>query len=756
MSALLAFLLAAPACLQDGPPASGESYALFRGLGAATRIHLSVPSGPCERAAERLAGRMGPALELVLAPEPRAPADVRMLVGAPTDREILPCARACGVEPVVGGFRVLGRDYTRAGDALLAVMEDPEQAGRPLCFVLGNDLELVSAYLDGIPRLARPYLWIHADGEPALECPLEPDGRPRAAEARDFRARRAQYFEDARVNDDEDLSVHARGSLGLERWRPYALALGLAQRRVVRWFEASAPPPCELYVYEHLEDFEACLGTSALALVNRFRPRVHVLVAPGMPDDGGAAVARVLARTLAGMPAAQWVEDGLAVAAADSWWLRPLDEWISHLAAGNLLPSAADLFAPSASGRFSEHALLPARGLFFRQSVQAGDAGRVRALWKGAGGEPERNSALYQRAVRAARAAAQPQKGDKKGELKAEQTKARERRSRAAAFRHGLALVEGARAGHGARAVDEALAAARALEPGPDAVSLTVLATAEDPRAPVCPARLQAVFGSAGDLALASTAAAARAGGMAVLLALEVLARPTGAWADVLSWTGGEEQSLFWTRYGRIAEHYALLSELLGLELYSFGSNLGDENGPQLFSEGRARWEELIARLRTAYRGGLVFTARSVDEAEAAGFLGELDLVGLSLFPRGLSAAPDEGELQRVLRFELQQALDLGVRWNCPLLLVQVGFPARADSWSLPGVPRGALDLGAQQRYFAALADVLEQELANAATLRGYFLWNWPLDAERGGALDGGFSLREKPVESVLRRLFAR
>ncbi len=759
---LALFLLLAP----QEPPANGESFALFRGLHASGRIHFSAPSGPCERAVKQLALRLRGEFEVSIAPEERDPEAVRILVGAPTDPELLPCAEALGLEPLVGGFRVLGRDYTRPGDALQAVIEDPLHAGRPLYFVLGNDLELVSAYLDGIPRLTRPYLWVHSDGELALACPLTPDGRARSEEVRDHVQRRREYFEGGWTNESEGLVVHARGALERERWRAYGLALARVQRRVTGWFGAAEPPACELFLYEHLADFEWCLGESALARPNRLRPRVHVLLAPGMPDDGGAGLARVLARALAGVPSEEWLEDGLALAAAGSWWQRPLDEWIVHLATGKLLPPVTEIFAPQARERFSEHALLPARALFFRESVQGADARRVRALWKGAVLEPQKAAALYKRGVQTATGSAAPAPGGAQGG-RTKASPARERRVPPTPFRHGLALVEDERARYSARGVEQALSEARALEPGPDALSLTVFASTEDPLPPLCPARVRAVYGSASDLALASVSAAARAAELTLLLSLEVLARPSGAWADVLSWTGADDQTQFWTRYRQVAEHYALLSELLGLELFSFASNLGEsvrtagegeEQSPELFALRRANWTSLIERLQGAYRGGLVFTAHSPAEAEAAGFLEALDYIGLLLYPHGLrtAGAPGEVELQRVLRYELQQAIDLGVRWNKPVLLVQVGFPARADSWSLPMAPRGALDLGAQQRYFEALADVLDQELENRATLRGFFLWNWPLASERAGAPEAGFSLRQKPVGAALRRLFAR
>jgi hypothetical protein len=121
----------------------------------------------------------------------------------------------------------------------------------------------------------------------------------------------------------------------------------------------------------------------------------------------------------------------------------------------------------------------------------------------------------------------------------------------------------------------------------------------------------------------------------------------------------------------------------------------------------------------------------------------------------GPGRALNDAGLRRSLRFEVEQAIELAIRWNKPLLLV-LGFPARADSWNRPIVPRGELDPDAQERFFTALGDVLAGKLENGEALRGFFLWDWPVDPRFAGPEDGGFSLRGKPVEAALRRLFAR
>jgi hypothetical protein len=255
--------------------------------------------------------------------------------------------------------------------------------------------------------------------------------------------------------------------------------------------------------------------------------------------------------------------------------------------------------------------------------------------------------------------------------------------------------------------------------------------------------------------------------GFDVVLALEVLAQPHGAWSDVLPWASPEDRWEYWRRYERVALHYAVLAELLGVELFSFGANLrttpagffeGEEPTPEQLEQRGKSWRSLIQRLRSVYGGLLTFGAGLPGSSTDALFYAELDCLGYLLFPAFESASgpPDDELLRRILRFEVQAALDLAVRWNKPLVLLQAGFPARRDSWALTQVPRGPEDAAAQARYLEALVEVLGGELDNADTLRGVFLWNWPIDPDPSTAGDRGYSLRGRSLEALLGRLFAR
>ena len=767
MSTLLAGLwLALAAQSEAPPPPNGESFALLHGLARASALEFRVPVGPAEEAAGRLAQALSGQRELVarvLAPDaPGDPRAVRALAGSPADPALAPLARACGLEPTATGFACFGRSFEGRGDAAVAVLEDPLQAGRPLVLYLANDLSALAAYLDEVPRLSRPYLAVHADGELALTCPLEPDGRPRVELVRDFLARREQHFAAALSRSVGGFTLRAREEPDAQRWSDYSRSLAAVQRRVLGWFghpEGTPPPTVELFVYDHPEDLEWCFGTSELALVNRLRPRLHVLLAPGMPDDDGQGLARVLARELAGAPVEPWMADGLAVAAAGRWWNRPLQNWIGHLALGRNLPELREILLPAAGAHLSPHVLMPARGFLMQLLIQGvkSDPRLVRAAWKGADLQAKKMAAGFTAGVARAAKAQAAQAGS---------AQALRARLATTPVRRGLVLVEGPGAGYGSRATGEALDEAQAFGAGPDAVALSVLAWLQDPLRPLVSLRGTPLGASASDVALATAVAGARGRGARVLLALEVLTETGASWADALSWGRPTDMGEFFTRYTRVALHYALLSELLAIEVFSLGGNLRDGartepreavKDPGFFKRRAAGWKSLIGRLRTAYRGGLTYTSRFPAEAQEVGFFDELDFISVALFPRFVGAGPpSDAELVRLIRFELEKALELAVRWNKPLLVTQVGFPARAESWARSVLPRGAVDPEPQRRFLEALAEVLAGRLENGPALRGFYLWNWPLDAARAHGAEGGFSLRGKPVGAALTRLFTR
>ena len=737
------------------------SWGLYRRLLDAGAIEFHAPAGPLRARARELALRLEaetPFRGLVPETEREGePAVPRMVLGTMADERAVRLARPLGLEPLAGGgFRLLGREYRDRGDALLATFEDPERRGVPLILALGNEAEATARLIVGVPACWETRLSVWSAGDLALRVPLDAHGTPLRAQLVDLAMRRDRLFDGSRRVAAGGLD--GRGPPGLKNAPRVVARLRQAHARVAAWL-AGEPPEIQVFLYAHAEDLAASVGGPEAARVNPVAPRVHLLVQPGVASDPDAGVARATALALAGEPGSAWMLDGIAVAAADAWWGMPLDEWVGHLAPSGLVPPVEELLDPRAGARVEEHVLAPLRGFLFRIVARGRAPDELRRLWADGLDEldPElrRGFELELRRARQDSAARRVERGADRGA------------SLAGPIRFdGMAMVAGSEPGlgYGARAFDASLA--RAQELGANAFSLTVRATLEPRETVLVSGRARPVHGSTSDVALAAALAAGKRRGMRSLLVVQPLASPSGSWADDVALADGEQCAAVFERCGRIATHYALLAELLEVDILCLAAELStvapslvddDDPNPDRRRARLVRWTELIERLRRAYLGALTYAARAHREAQRVGFWDQLDFVGIQLFPGFPTAdgAPAPGTVRSTLHGGLQRARALGRRWGRPVVIVQTGFPARADAWGRPELPLGAVDPDAQRRFYAGLAEALAG-LDGKRWLSGIFLWSWPVDPAVGGEADGGYTPRRKPAEELLPRIFER
>jgi hypothetical protein len=476
------------------------------------------------------------------------------------------------------------------------------------------------------------------------------------------------------------------------------------------------------------------------------------VVAPGLPDDGGAAVARAVGQSVGGVPAQAWMLDGLAVRAAGSWWGRPLERWVARLTRAGIVPSLADLLAPDAERRLGEHVVVPLRGFLMGHLVETLGLPAVRALWRDATRD------LPADLARTFAAALDANYAQLSGDLAAADD-ARRAAVLAEPFLGGVALVEArhdTRGGYGSLAADAAVA--RAAANGARAVSLTVFAYADERPRRRPGTHAPGLGASAGDTALASSVAAARARGMRVLLTPHHLAASNATWADAQALTTPDEQARFFEQHARVTRHYALLAELLGVEWLAVGTELrvvsatrADEE--DAFSAGLlAEWTALIAGLDGAFGGALLYDAGWPGEAHAIGFWPALDAVGVHYFPE-FDAAPDDAAIARRLESDLGSAAAFARELGKPLVVTQVGFPSCARAWRDTGTVSGGRDTDVQRRLYAGLVAALDRLHARGSAPAAMFLWRYATDAAGITESDRGHALQGKPAEALVPEL---
>ena len=776
-----------------GEGTATRSYELYQNLLASRRVEAFAPAGALQDQAERLLEHLEReriySTQLHQPGEAGDPRAMRIVVGSAGDEHVRPLLAALGAEPIPGeppgeppgesmgespgepmegevdgeglGFRVLGADYAHPADALVAVFEDPERDGLPVVLFVGRDPSVLVRVMGEIPLPWEPRLVIYERGDPAREVPLAVDGAPSEVAVADYAARRRDFWSDSVEKSVGELIVRGRSrDFNRQRLAAYGNKCLRVRSLVRSWFGGEAEP-LELYLYDHAEDFERVLGRADTSWANPHTHTVHALLARGMPDDDGAAVARATAIELLGPPAEAWMLEALGVAAAGHWWERPLEEWVGRLVLGGEVPRNIDqLLDPLEEQRLSPHLLIPVRGFFLQFLLKKSGPEALREYWTGVRRvQPREWSKAFYRYLKGAGQLA----GDAFKRLRSTTE-----RSYRIEFRNGVALVDGHASyasSYVRRAVGASLDTARLA--GADAVSLTVFSSDDAPEPALTSLQTDSVHGSAPDIAIASAVSEARARGMFVMLVVEPLSAPWGSWGDGIHMAGADKIEQFFEEFRRSAHHYALLSELLKVEILCLGSDLRTASRTRsdpteadnlLRPQRREGWEELIAVIRGAYFGALTYAADLHVEADNVAFWQALDYIGLQLYPRlgSSDGEPTDRRLRELLREQFQAMERLSLKHGKPVLVCQTGFPARSDAWRLPSVPRGALDLEAQERFYRIFAEQVAVLRREKRFLRGLYLWNWRTDPQAGGPEDSGFTPQNKPAEAHLSTLFAR
>jgi hypothetical protein len=539
------------------------------------------------------------------------------------------------------GYRLVGHDFDRPEDGFVATFEDPDRAGLPVTIWYANSAEALEAYLTALGPCTRPGFRAFRGGELELTGALSSNGALRTADLVDRRKAWTGRFDSDRRIALRGFTCRVPEQFEPDRALAYLDVLAVARARALTWSDATgraatapvaAVRETRVVVHGHVEEMLELIGGARISVVNPVTGTVHVLLADGLPDDGGAAVAESAVRRLLGPPADSWLGPAAGVSAAGSWWGRPLEPFGARLLAAGVVPDLAELVAPESGVFLSPHVRYPMLGILFEFLAEKHGHGYLRELWSGAAKlDPEAEEA------------------DWLAHLAGLVPGARRSRDAFAArsWRAGCLLVPGA-VGYGSRAVGTSLDRLAGL--GADALTLRSFVWRDAPE-PEFPGELHPpeVAARESDLEIASAAAAARARHFELGLDMHLLASSQGGKTADLSMPDLAHAEAFFDDYEPFLVHEALLAELIGAERFSIGTGLANATEPsrvagQAELKG-ARWKELIATARALFDGSVTYTAGSIHEAERLVFADALDVLAIELFPalEGGPTAPDRG-----------------------------------------------------------------------------------------------------------------
>lgn len=229
---------------------------------------------------------------------------------------------------------------------------------------------------------------------------------------------------------------------------------------------------------------------------------------------------------------------------------------------------------------------------------------------------------------------------------------------------------------------------------------------------------------------------------VSVMPVIEVAQRAPGQWRGRLQ---PRDLRIWQTRYRALVLDLATHTARAGAQRFVLGSELASLEGDADW------WRQLAQDTRQVFPGRLTYSA-NWDRFEAVPFWDALDEIGVSAWFELASADErlDDDALLAAWATPIRRLRAIERQVGKPVLLTEVGYPARASAAARPWDHSGAAPpaLALQQRLFKIFFQRFQGE-----RLAGLFVWNW---FGRGGTLDAGYSPRGRPASSTIKRHFAR
>lgn len=759
----VALLLALLAAACSRPDVSSEDCGRLA-LEGATRLAVRVPSEGAQRVLAPLAEQLERSarwrVEWVLDGEldPRA---AQLWFADALTPGIGALAQRHGVVfEHSGAFWFAGERFAAPGDGVQLTVPDPARPGWPLEVVLAPKAQYAVALARSLAPSWRPGALVWRGGVISRAMRGMPGGALASVSG-------GPLFElvrtaPVRVQRDGVLEYHVHGEVAAAALEHYAKLAKRCAKDVEQWLGPQPPDagPLRVHVWPRLDQLASATGVWELAAPGARAGELHVLVASAALHDGGAQIARELAVRAAGAPPESWALAALGVEASQGWFGAPLEVALQlACAAAN---SADSWRAPPP--RSSPHVFEPLRALALRTAMRGLELPARREAWSSGRlaehVDPQRFAERFEKLAGLGRALLQ--------------TRAAARET--LGVRDGVHVVQarddyGWRAqGYGSSACDDALKSLADL--GADAVVFQPTYIERMAPREWWGARLGGPFASdASDAALWSAFRSARALGMRVVLAPELLSTPTGG-ASVRR-VGPDEAS----RAERLAvwralvEHASLLAELTGVDVLVLGeraSKLSFEWGrawdaPEVVREPGAPgpFGEIFASARRRFSGAVTYTL--FLDGEQKNFAHAVDceplLVRTKLnlsVPQRPDQPPTDSELRNLFEVQLGRAKDVAGDAARPLWWMDVGFPPTSEGWRDSELARGSYDTPEQARLAAAFAAALQRARAAGRAPDAVFFGPWSTDPEHGNGVDRSFTLQNRSAAESLPALLER
>jgi hypothetical protein len=221
------------------------------------------------------------------------------------------------------------------------------------------------------------------------------------------------------------------------------------------------------------------------------------------------------------------------------------------------------------------------------------------------------------------------------------------------------------------------------------------------------------------------------------------------------------DRNTWFTNYGLVLNHYAIMSQKQHVEMYTLGAELINMTSDNINSSNTSNWRNLIANVRSLYSGKVTYDGNWGggtwnDELDHIKFWDALDYIGVSAYYHiggtninNYTQATLEAAWDNVRTSQLEP---LHNKYGKSIIFTEVGYRnvdgalTHPASWEMSG----GLDEQEQSDGYESLFSYW----GNISYFAGVQFWDWKSNPNAGGANDSDFTPQNKLAQATIKTWF--
>jgi hypothetical protein len=218
----------------------------------------------------------------------------------------------------------------------------------------------------------------------------------------------------------------------------------------------------------------------------------------------------------------------------------------------------------------------------------------------------------------------------------------------------------------------------------------------------------------------------------------------------------------WYTNYETMLLHYAILSQLNGIEQICIGTELISVASGAVNPDNTRRFKKIIADMRHVYDGKLTYSANwgpststYTNEKDHIGFWDDLDYIGISAYFQLNTSDHSVVSLSEAWdKWNRSDILPLQQKFQKPILFTEVGYRSSQNAAAKPYdyQKKGIYDPTEQANAYEALFGYWDDK----PYIAGLSLWDFSTNPNVGGEGNTDYTPQDKPAENVLAKWYGK